>query len=263
MIVLRDGREDVVYLEPTVFYADESYDDDYTYFGVVLDDRYPDRLIVLRVYPDSPAFIAGLREGDEITTFHGQRLKTCAISAGFFMESNRATWISSSHTIVKWFAQAKFNERVAAREKTSAGANDRRPADNGNPQSDRQPGPARPRIRNRLHRLRRSSRRIDSRALPRAVSRRHRETSPAAGSRRPPTSRPVLPRPQALVDSNRRRRAIPRRDRRRPIAEQWAIDRLNRVVCRIDTGLEATFLWLPVPLLCPYVKISEVQSPPG
>ena len=128
MIVLRDGREDVVYLEPTVFYADESYDDDYTYFGVVLDDRYPDRLIVLRVYPDSPAFIAGLREGDEITTFHGQRLKTLRRSrpgSSWNRTGQRGFRVltrSSSGS-----AQAKFNERVAAREKTSAGANDRQP----------------------------------------------------------------------------------------------------------------------------------------
>jgi membrane-associated protease RseP (regulator of RpoE activity) len=143
VIVLRDGREEIVYLEPTVFYADESYDDDYTYFGVVLDDRYPDRLIVLRVYPDSPAFIAGLREGDEITTFHGQRLKTRADLGRVLhgIEPGNVDFeFSHDRQVVR--AQAKFNERVAAREKTSAGANDGRPADNRSPQSDRQPGAA-------------------------------------------------------------------------------------------------------------------------
>jgi PDZ domain len=73
-VVWRDGREETVYLEPTVFYVDESYDDDIAYFGVVFDDRYPDRLIVRRVLRDTPAFLAGLREGDEITTWHGERI---------------------------------------------------------------------------------------------------------------------------------------------------------------------------------------------
>jgi hypothetical protein len=142
VVVFRDGREEIVYLEPTIFYADDSDADDFAYFGVVLDDRYPDRLIVLRVYPDSPAFIAGLREGDEITTFHGQRLKTRA-DLGRVLHGiepgNVEFEFSHDRQVVR--AQAKFNERVAAREKTSAGANDGRPADNRNPQSDRQPGP--------------------------------------------------------------------------------------------------------------------------
>jgi hypothetical protein len=78
VVVWRDGREEVVYLEPSIFYVDEVYDDDFAYFGVVFDDRYPDRLIVRRVYPDTPAFLAGLREGDVITTWHGERITNLA-----------------------------------------------------------------------------------------------------------------------------------------------------------------------------------------
>jgi membrane-associated protease RseP (regulator of RpoE activity) len=142
VVVFRDGREEVVYLEPTIFYADDSYVDDFAYFGVVFDDRYPDRLIVLRVYPDSPAFIAGLREGDEITTWHGQRIHSPAEFGRILhrIEPGNVDFeFSHDRQVVR--AQAKFNERVAAREKTGAGANDRQPADNGNPQPDRQPRP--------------------------------------------------------------------------------------------------------------------------
>ena len=143
VVVFRDGREEIVYLEPTIFYADDSDADDFAYFGVVLDDRYPDRLIVLRVYPDSPAFIAGLREGDEITTFHGQRLKTRADLGRLLhgMELGNVDFeFSHNRQVVR--AQAKFNERVASREKTNSGANDRQPADKGTPQP--RPGLQRP-----------------------------------------------------------------------------------------------------------------------
>ena len=240
VIVLRDGREDVVYLEPTVFYADESYDDDYTYFGVVLDDRYPDRLIVLRVYPDSSAFIAGLREGDEINSFHGQRLKTRAdlgrvlhgIEPGTvdfeFSHDRRVVRARPSSMSGSLRGKRQVPARMIASLRIMATRNRTGRLDL-----------ARLRIRNRLlrpalkvrrsppiHRRRRIDSRMSSRALPRAVSRRRRETSPVAASRPRPASRPVQHRPQARADSNRRRRAIPRRDRRRPIVELWTIERL-------------------------------------
>jgi len=78
VIVWRGGREEVVWLEPSVLYVEDepSYADDYRYFGVDLDDRYNDRIVVRKVYPDTPAYASGLREGDVITTWRGERIAT-------------------------------------------------------------------------------------------------------------------------------------------------------------------------------------------
>ena len=116
VIVFRGGREEVVYLEPTIFYAEPSYVDDFSYFGVVLDDHNPDRLIVQRVYPDSPAFIAGIRIGDEITTFHGKRVGNRAELARMLhgIEPGKVD-LEFSHNGRVVRSEAKFNERVAAR----------------------------------------------------------------------------------------------------------------------------------------------------
>jgi C-terminal processing protease CtpA/Prc len=49
---------------------------DLEHFGVVLDDQYDDRIVIVEVYPNTPAYAAGLRAGDVITTWHGQRIST-------------------------------------------------------------------------------------------------------------------------------------------------------------------------------------------
>jgi len=78
IVVWRDGREEVVYFEPDVIYTDDvdtvqtSYAYDVDRFGVVLDDSYDDRIVVVKVLPNTPAYTAGLRAGDVITTWHGE-----------------------------------------------------------------------------------------------------------------------------------------------------------------------------------------------
>jgi len=78
IVVWRDGREEVVYFEPDVIYTDDvdtvqtSYAYDVDRFGVVLDDSYDDRIVVTKVLPNTPAYTAGLRAGDVITTWHGE-----------------------------------------------------------------------------------------------------------------------------------------------------------------------------------------------
>jgi hypothetical protein len=78
--VIRDGREVPIYVQPVqlierLIVVQDDYDPLYT-FGVVLDDRYDDELIVRRVLPNTVAYRAGLRQGDVIVRFHGQRLST-------------------------------------------------------------------------------------------------------------------------------------------------------------------------------------------
>ena len=80
VIVIRDGQEQVVYVEPAIFVEELSYveHDPLETFGVIIDDRYTDRIVVLRVVPRSPAYYAGLRAGDTIVTLGNQRLANVA-----------------------------------------------------------------------------------------------------------------------------------------------------------------------------------------
>lgn len=75
VILTRDGREEVIVVQPAALV--EEYvtveNDPLEHFGIVLDDRYPDRLVVWRVLPRSPAHYAGVRAGDTIVSFRGQQ----------------------------------------------------------------------------------------------------------------------------------------------------------------------------------------------
>jgi C-terminal processing protease CtpA/Prc len=76
VIVFRGGKQVVVYVEPIVlireYYAVQV--DPLEQFGVILDDRYADRIVIWRVVPRSPAYYAGIRAGDVLVTFSGQRV---------------------------------------------------------------------------------------------------------------------------------------------------------------------------------------------
>jgi predicted metalloprotease with PDZ domain len=78
IIVLRDDREVPIEVRPiTIIEELVVVEDDYNplqTFGVVLDDTNERQIVVHRVIPSSPAFRAGIREGDVITTFRGQRV---------------------------------------------------------------------------------------------------------------------------------------------------------------------------------------------
>jgi gas vesicle protein len=80
VIVIRDGREEVVIVEPAVFVEELSYveNDPLEHFGVIVDDRYNDRIVVWRVVPRSPAYYAGIRAGDVIVSVGNQRLANVA-----------------------------------------------------------------------------------------------------------------------------------------------------------------------------------------
>jgi S1-C subfamily serine protease len=78
VIVSRDGREETIYIEPAVFVDDYNTVevDPLERFGIILDDRYDDRIVVWRVIPRSPAYYAGFRPGDVIATFSGHPYRT-------------------------------------------------------------------------------------------------------------------------------------------------------------------------------------------
>lgn len=76
VVLLRDGRRTTLYVEPIQLaeHAQTVRHDPLEQFGIILDDRSPDRVLVWRVVPRSPAFYAGIKPGDVITTFHGRRV---------------------------------------------------------------------------------------------------------------------------------------------------------------------------------------------
>jgi S1-C subfamily serine protease len=78
VIVLRDNREETIYVEPAVLTEEYEYTevDPLERFGIVVDDRYDDRIVVWRVIPRSPAYYAGFRPGDVIVTFGGRPYRT-------------------------------------------------------------------------------------------------------------------------------------------------------------------------------------------
>jgi hypothetical protein len=76
VIVLRDGREETIFVEPGLLTENYVQVDPLEQFGVVLDDRYNDRIVVWRVIPRSPAYYAGVREGDVISTLSGRPYST-------------------------------------------------------------------------------------------------------------------------------------------------------------------------------------------
>jgi C-terminal processing protease CtpA/Prc len=74
VLIIRKNKEQVILVDPAVL--QEEYvvvrHDPMEQFGLVVDDRYDDRIVVWKVVPRSPAFYAGLRSGDVITRFRGQ-----------------------------------------------------------------------------------------------------------------------------------------------------------------------------------------------
>ena len=76
VLLVRKNKEIVVPVEPALLR--EHYmtvrPDPLEQLGLVIDDRYDDRVVVWKVLPRSPAFYAGIRSGDVITRWGDQRL---------------------------------------------------------------------------------------------------------------------------------------------------------------------------------------------
>jgi len=81
VVVMRNGVRDTVYVRPnTIIRQYETVSvgngNPVRNFGIVLDDRYRDRLFVDRVIADSPADVAGIRADDEITAVNDHEVAT-------------------------------------------------------------------------------------------------------------------------------------------------------------------------------------------
>ena len=117
IIVWRDNQEEVIFLEPTVLYVEDEAVEDRPYFGIDYDHQYNDRIVIIRVHPDSPAYAAGLRKGDVISTWNGERIT----SADDFVKTIRETQPGTvkfeyTRDSKKVGAEARFGRREARRD---------------------------------------------------------------------------------------------------------------------------------------------------
>jgi hypothetical protein len=71
IVVLRNGKQQTIQVVPNVLVRGMVSADPYYQYGLILDDRNSNRITVQRVFPQSPAYYAGLRAGDVITGFNG------------------------------------------------------------------------------------------------------------------------------------------------------------------------------------------------
>jgi predicted metalloprotease with PDZ domain len=78
IVVMRSGQEHSLQVQPSVLVHEMAVEDPLFRNGIVVDDRDPNRVVVLRVYPRTPAYYAGLRAGDVISRFRGQRIARIA-----------------------------------------------------------------------------------------------------------------------------------------------------------------------------------------
>ena len=78
VIVTRDGREETIQVDPALLLEDygSTEVDPLEQLGIIVDDRYDDRIVVWRVIPRSPAYYAGIRAGDVLATLDSHRLGT-------------------------------------------------------------------------------------------------------------------------------------------------------------------------------------------
>lgn len=76
VLIVRKNREQVIVVEPALLIDEYMVvrHDPLEQLGLVVDDRYDDRVVVWKVIPRSPAFYGGIRPGDVITRFGDQRV---------------------------------------------------------------------------------------------------------------------------------------------------------------------------------------------
>ena len=90
VVVLRGGIQQTIVLQPGVITKGVvPYDPLYQY-GIVIDDRNLNQIVVRRVFPRTPAYYAGLRVGDVITTVGGQPITNVGMLAQVLSKADAA-----------------------------------------------------------------------------------------------------------------------------------------------------------------------------
>jgi len=75
VVINRNGQQQTVSIQPKLFVDEHLAADDTLHeYGLILDESDPAHVKVQSVVPRSPAFYAGLKSGDQITGFGGQRV---------------------------------------------------------------------------------------------------------------------------------------------------------------------------------------------
>ena len=80
VIINRGGQQKTIYMEPQAFltHANSYQSDPLSQMGLYVDDRVQDKAVVWRVLPRTPAYYAGVRSGDIVTSFNSQPVSTAA-----------------------------------------------------------------------------------------------------------------------------------------------------------------------------------------
>jgi S1-C subfamily serine protease len=78
VVVFRGDKQQMVYVQPSVLVNEYTTItvDPLEEYGLIIDDRYTDRIVIWRVIPRSPAYYAGIQAGDIITVFNGNNVTT-------------------------------------------------------------------------------------------------------------------------------------------------------------------------------------------
>jgi type II secretory pathway component PulC len=76
VIVLRGGQRQTLVLQPAALTQSVVTYDPFYQYGIVVDDSRPNQIVIQRVFPRTPAYYAGLRVGDVITTIGGRPITT-------------------------------------------------------------------------------------------------------------------------------------------------------------------------------------------
>jgi C-terminal processing protease CtpA/Prc len=76
VVVNRNGQQQTVSLQPKLFVDEHLANDNRLHeYGILLDENDPNHVTVQAIVPRSPAFYAGMRRGDRITGFRGQKIQ--------------------------------------------------------------------------------------------------------------------------------------------------------------------------------------------
>jgi len=79
LVVKRNGQQTTLAIQTKAFVDEHLNSDDRLHdFGLILDQNDPNHVKVQAVMPRSPAFYAGVKSGDQITGFSGQRVTRLA-----------------------------------------------------------------------------------------------------------------------------------------------------------------------------------------